>query len=148
MTRLPDEKTDAELQQKKSDELSKKVKASMPTWAASLGVAAMIVVAMQLTFVFQPTLEETIDPELLSSLPSTLTEPHWVIQVAFEPSAKWSDISKTLESVNADIIRGPSNLGLIRAAIPKSNERFEEAQAVLGWLKTQTSIAHVALEED
>ena len=139
---------DADTQQAKSKETATKAKAAMPSWAVSLGVAAMLVIALQLTFVFQPTQDNAFDAELLSSIPETITEPHWVLQLAFEPSATWSDITQTLESVNGVIIDGPSSIGLIRAAVPKDNPRFDESQALLGWLNTQLAIAHVALEEN
>lgn len=130
----------------KSNKTADKAKSAMPSWAASLGVAAMIVIALQLTFVFQPTQDELIDSELLNSLPETISEPHWLFQLAFEPSSSWSDITKTLAYTNAVIIDGPSELGLIRVAVPTEHSRFKEPQALLGWLKTQVSVTHVALE--
>lgn len=140
-------KKQIQAEQVKPSPSADKAKAAMPSWAASLGVAAMLVIALQLTFVFQPTQENAIDAELLSSMPETITEPHWLLQLAFEPTATWSDITATLEHVNGVIIDGPSSIGLIRAAIPRENARFEESQALLGWLKTQPAVVHVALED-
>ena len=135
-----------EKNQTNSNELATKIKTSMPSWAASLGIAAMVVIALQLTFVFQPTQESTLDTEILSSIPNAITEPHWQLQLAFEPTAKWSEITETLESVGGVIIDGPSSIGLVRAAIPKENTRFKESQALLEWLNAQASVVHVALD--
>lgn len=133
---------------KKPNQTADKAKSAMPSWAASLGVAAMIVIALQLTFVFQPAQDDLIDSELLNDLPTAVTEPHWLLQLAFEPSSSWGDIIKTLEHVNGVIINGPSNLGLIHVAISKESARFQEVQALLGWLNTQISVTHVALEDN
>tara|TARA_R110001592_G_scaffold233093_1_gene490611 strand:+ start:16346 stop:16825 length:480 start_codon:yes stop_codon:yes gene_type:complete len=144
----PHLKKTRENSQTNSNELAAKIKTSMPSWAASLGVAAMLIIALQLTFVFQPTQESTLDTELLSSIPNAITEPHWLLQLAFEPTAKWSEITETLESVGGVITDGPSSMGLIRAVIPKENTRFKESQALLEWLNAQASVVHVALDED
>ncbi len=133
--------------QAKPNELSTTIKTSMPSWAASLGVAAMLVIALQLTFVFQPTQDGAMNTELLSSMPAAISEPHWLLQVAFEPTANWSQITATLEAVNGVIIDGPSSIGLVRVAIPTDNSSYTESQALLEWLNSQPSVVHVALEE-
>jgi hypothetical protein len=135
------------LPQADSTELSTKIKASMPNWVASLGVAAMLIIALQLTFVFQPNQEETIDEELLNNIPSTITEPHWLLRVTFEPSAKWRDISKTLTTEKAAIINGPTSKGLVQIVIPKEANHLDESQAILKRLNAQPSVMHAALND-
>lgn len=130
-----------------NNELSTKIKASMPNWVASLGVAAMLVIALQLTFVFQPNQDETIDPKLLDSIPSAITVPHWVVKFTFKPSAKWREITGTLASVKGVIIDGPSGKGLVRVAIAKETGDLIESQALLTRLKVQPAVESAFLEE-
>lgn len=129
------------------NELSTKIKASMPNWVASLGVAAMLIIALQLTFVFQPNQEETIDPEIIDSIPSAITVPHWVVKFTFRPSAKWREITDTLASVKGVIIDGPSGKGHVRVAIAKETGDLNESQALLTRLKAQPAVASVLLEK-
>lgn len=132
--------------QASNEEFSTKVKASMPNWVASLGVAAMLVIALQLTFVFQPTQDDAIDPELLDSIPAAVTAPHWLLKFTFEPNAKWSEVSRTLSSVKGVIIDGPSSKGLVRVAIAKESDDVSEARALLKRLNAQPSVVSVFLE--
>ena len=133
--------------QASDSELSTKIKASMPNWVASLGVAAMLIIALQLTFVFQPNQDEVIDTELLESIPNAVTVPHWVVKFTFQPSAKWREITNTLAAVNGVIIDGPSAKGLVRVAIAKVTGDANESQTLLTQLKTQPTVVSAFLEE-
>lgn len=141
---MSDKDLDAEA---KNKDASTKIKDSMPNWVASLGVAAMLVIALQLTFVFQPNHDEVITPEIINSLPAAITEPHWVLLFTFEPNAKWRDISKTLASIKGVIIDGPSSKGFVRVAIARETTDLNESKALLKRLNTQADVVSVFLEE-
>tara|TARA_R110002167_G_scaffold37994_13_gene118682 strand:+ start:1653 stop:2093 length:441 start_codon:yes stop_codon:yes gene_type:complete len=146
---MSDDKLESQDLKKQADDkdMSAKIKTSMPNWVASLGVAAMLIIALQLTFVFQPNQDEVLDPEIFDSIPNAITVPHWVIKFTFKPNAKWREISNTLASVKGVIIDGPSGKGLVRVAIAKETGDANESQALLTRLKSQPSVASVILEE-
>ena len=139
-------KKQIEADQKQSNKNQTKIKTPIPNWAASLGVAAMLVIALQLTFVFQPTQDNAANTKLLSSMPAAMLEPHWLLQLAVAPNAEWHDITEALASVQGVIVDGPSSIGLLHIAVPIKGSRFKAPQALVEWLKIQPAITHIALE--
>jgi len=112
-------------------------------WWASAGIAACLTLVVQLGWwQWQQT-----DPiELLSGdVTAAYQENHWLVQVQFSSEASMVDVSVALNSVDLQIISGPSALGLYHLATPKNSSQFPDTHSLEAWLQQQTTIEFFAL---
>jgi len=115
-------------------------------WRSFAAVAAMLIVALQVGILIQRPAE---DPNIrllsghgLSEHPLQQLGDYHLLQIRFIDTADVAVVNELLQRYEAEIISGPSALGLYQIAVPK---RFIVSD-VLAWLEHQPAVDHVALE--
>ena len=114
-------------------------------WWASVGIAACLTLVVQLGY-WQWQWQQSTPIEMLSGDNlSAYQENHWLVQVQFSPNVTMENVAITLNSVELQIISGPSALGIYHLAVPKDSNRFYSINALELWLMQQPAIASFAL---
>lgn len=111
-------------------------------WKPGLAVAAALVLALQLNILLRPV-EPAQEWEPLAGEQRPMPGAYRV-QLRFAEQARWTQIQQVLQDVDAQIVSGPSTLGLIQVQVPPGT-RFANGQALLDWLRQQPQVQHAAL---
>lgn len=127
---------------------AKQVSSSLPQasnshWYKMAGMAAVLVICVQFGLLWKHVIQPA-DVELLGGGQTTQVETvseGIYFQVQFDAAADWQEINALLGSMQAEIVQGPSALGLVMIRLPASAENSEES--LLELLMAQTVIQHV-----
>ena len=111
----------------------------------AVAVAAVLVVALQINILNQPQTDSSY--ELLSGDAAWMKSPHWIVQLEFKERASWQQMQDLLSRSGAQIVEGPSAVGIVRVAVPRNSDQFTDEQALVNWLREQSVVAHAAAEQ-
>jgi len=131
--------------------LQKQIKTEEPAKARfewfkpATAVAAVFIVALQVGILTNQ--DTAMDTELLSGSAVILNSPHWIVQLEFKDDASWQQVHELLTSSGAQLVEGPSTLGLVRIAVPEDSVQFGSAEELVLWFKGQGLVSHAALQE-
>ena len=115
-------------------------------WRGGAAVAATVIISLQVSIMTQQPQPQ--DMQLLGNKASYQQQDAWLFQIAIHDDVQWLDITKLLAKLNAQLIEGPSSVGIIRIAVPKKQQEWTGAEQVKNWLKAQAVIDHAAIEQE
>jgi hypothetical protein len=125
------------------------------SWFKPVAIAATFILSVQVGLYSlnntQDGIENRSDIQLLSGTPVVVSAHQTLLQLSLSDDATWQQISQLLNSLNADLVQGPSAIGLIhiRFSVDQVNLNGQAAassQDVIDWLQAQAIVEHVALE--
>lgn len=121
-------------------------------WFKPLAIAAMLVITVQVGLLTQKSTEQSASSmQLLSGTPVHVADHQYLLQIEIAPEASWQQLQSLLRNLNADLVQGPSAIGLVHIRLSLDQLELDgqapqSAEAVVSWLQSQSIIEHVALE--
>ena len=121
------------------------------SWFKPVAIAATFILSVQVGLYSLNNAKDSSDIQLLSGTPVIVTDNQSLLQLSLSDEASWQQISQLLNSLNADLVQGPSAIGLIHIRfsvdqVSLDGQAATSAQEVIDWLQTQSIVEHVALE--
>jgi len=121
-----------------------KAQRDRPIWNRFLAAAAVLIIALQVGLLLKTPTDTT--PRLLGTEPGTgQFENAQIYRLVIAPDAAWSEVLALLQDLNAQLVDGPSALGVVTIAVKPPAER--EA-AVLEQLSNHPAIEHAQAVSD
>ncbi len=120
-------------------------------WIKPVAIAATFIVALQIGLFSLNSSEENQQMQLLSGSPVYLDDTQIILQLTLAPDAQWQAISELLRMLNANLIMGPSAIGLVHISLSLAQTKLDgqspqSAEQVVEWLQSNSLIEHAALE--
>ncbi|HUH37915.1 MAG TPA: hypothetical protein VL027_08225 [Spongiibacteraceae bacterium] len=116
-------------------------------WYQPLIIAGLIlVIALQLALLLRSPPQASPAPPACPDLAPAPVENAWLVQLRLEEGASWIAVLTLLTEIDAQLVAGPSPLGLVRIAIAKTGGPYASVAQALDWLRAQPIVAHAALE--
>jgi hypothetical protein len=115
---------------------------SAPAFATSL--ALLVLVQSLALWMLWPSEQDTV--RLMSSSPaSSAAQPHITLQITFEEQATVAQVRAALSSVHAQVIQGPSALGVWQAQVPTMPS--PALKTLIAKLQSQAAVESVAVAQ-
>lgn len=121
------------------------------SWFKPVAIAATFILSVQVGLFSLDNAKDSSDIQLLSGTPVVVAENQSLLQLSLSDEASWQEISQLLNSLNADLVQGPSAIGLIHIRfsvdqLSLDGQAVTSTQDVIDWLQAQPIVEHVALE--
>lgn len=116
-------------------------------WYQPLIIAGLIlVIALQLALLLRsPPQAPPAYPPCADLIPAQV-EDAWLVQLTLEEGASWIAVLTLLTEIDAQLVAGPSPLGVVRIAIARTGGPYTRAIDALEWLRWQPIVARARLE--
>jgi len=115
---------------------------SAPAFATSLAILALV--QSLALWMLWPGEQDAV--RLMSSSPaSSATQPHITLQITFQEQATVAHVRAALTSVHAQVIQGPSALGVWQAQVPAMSS--PELKSLIVKLQSQAAVESVAVAQ-
>ena len=121
------------------------------SWFKPVAIAATFILSVQVGLFSLDNAKDSSDIQLLSGTPVVVADNQSLLQLSLSDDASWQEISQLLNSLNADLVQGPSAIGLIHIRfsvdqLSLDGQAVTSNQDVIDWLQAQSIVEHVALE--
>lgn len=111
-------------------------------WWRGMGIAAMLVVAVQVGWVWQLQRDNAgLQYQLMSGAAPASAEQQWHFRLMLAPDATVQDLVALLQLTSGSIVAGPSALGLFDITVPVSADMTP--QRILDQLSANPLVRHV-----
>lgn len=108
-------------------------------WNRFLAAAAVLVICLQVGIYFKP-IDQT-PTQVLGGDPQVQQQDGQLFRVVIKQDALWGDIEALLFTLQAQVVDGPSALGVVTLAVPKE----ADSQAILNQLIGASFIEHAQI---
>ncbi len=114
-------------------------------WRPALAAAALLVITLQSALLLRgPAPQEAAWQPLSGQMNSKPMAGGYRVQLRLVDSARWQQVRELLQQLNAEVVEGPSAMGVLQVQVP-ANARFQDGRALLQWLQQQPEVQHAAL---
>ncbi|GGB97103.1 hypothetical protein GCM10011352_24060 [Marinobacterium zhoushanense] len=115
-----------------------KTQRDRPIWNRFLAAAAVLIIALQVGLLLKTPTDTT--PQLLGTKPGTeQLQDAQLYRLVIAPDARWSEVEALLLELNAQLVDGPSAVGVVSVAIKAP---ADQAETVLEQLNSHPAIEH------